>query len=87
MKWINIAFTWNRTKNEGKFAVNGNYVKTSLLVTPDANAEIRITSRKTYRLGYPANRNGAQTFNGYIKQLMVFNRSLNIEEIKAAMGK
>ncbi|KAK3703042.1 hypothetical protein QZH41_018856 [Actinostola sp. cb2023] len=84
-KWINIALTWNRTKNEGKFAVDGNYVSPSLLVTPDANAEIRITSSKTYRLGYPANINGAHTFNGYIKQLMVFNRALDIEEIKAAM--
>ena len=59
----------------------------ALLVKPDAKAEIQNTLSKTYRLGYLADINGHNTFNGLIKQLMVFNRSLDIEEIKAAMGK
>ncbi|KAK3711141.1 hypothetical protein QZH41_010689 [Actinostola sp. cb2023] len=84
-EWLNIILTWNRTTNRANVVVNDEYVKMALLVKPYANAEIQNTLSKTYRLGYLANINGDNTFNGLIKQLMVFNRSLDIEEIKAVM--
>ncbi|KAK3729326.1 hypothetical protein QZH41_009036, partial [Actinostola sp. cb2023] len=81
--WTHLSVSWNKTLNETKIFYNG-----TLKQTTTKSSEIMQTTHKYFHLGI----NGGswpgvnvKTFHGYMKHLMVFNKTLNAQEIKSAI--
>ncbi|XP_031568008.1 uncharacterized protein LOC116302779 [Actinia tenebrosa] len=84
--WNHIAVTWNKTESLVKVALNGTVKQTT---TSTLKADIRRTAHNIYHLGIKSDElptiKNDYTFHGHMKHLMVFNKTLNVEEIQKAM--
>ena len=79
-----MAVTWSQASRISKIFINGSEVASKSANTGLSNYEIMSNSHQHYQVG--SKKDSPETFYGFVRDLKVFKRLLNDNEIKQQAG-
>ena len=79
-----MAVNWNRDTLTSEQFLNGKHVSTAKVISDDI--DMMRNNHTVYDIGLQRGRGTAETYKGFLKELVIFGRALKEEEVNALKG-
>ena len=83
-EWVHVAVNWNRDTLTSETFLNGKRVNSMNAKSNDI--DLMRNNHAVYDIGLKRDSGSASTFKGFLKELVIFGRALNKDEVNALKG-
>ena len=84
-EWVHVAVNWNRDTFTSEAFLNGKH-DYSTNATSNSDIDLMRNDHAVYDIGLKRDSGSASTFKGFLKELVIFGRALNEDEVNALKG-